>query len=177
MSRCPVIEKYSYIIEEVRVICLRPYIQFDQGHAVIPSVVMATFDYVSASLERRLLASILATPLRGCIYVEICGKVSLSPSSSSSNEEDDVEPVEENGSLRERLNIVWQSTVKLACMNCLFRAIVGLQRKVFSKGGFSLWKIKWTRLKRNFIEGEVSFGSDIEPLFSGMIWLVKCSTN
>ena len=65
---------------------------------------MATFDYVSASLE--LLASVLVTPLRGCIYVEICGKVSLSPSSSSSNEEDDVEPVEENGSLRERLNIV-----------------------------------------------------------------------
>lgn len=140
---------------------------------------MATFDYVSASLERRLLASVLATPLRGCIYVEICGKVSLSPSSSSSNEEDDVEPVEENGSLRERLNIVWQSTVKLACMNCLFRAIVGLQRKVFSKGGFSLWKIKWTRLKRNFIEGKVSssFDCDVEALFAGMIWLVECLTN
>lgn len=68
----------------------------------------------------------VASPLRGC-RVEICEKVSLPPSSSSTTTmRDDVEPVEENGSPRERLNIAWQLTVKLACMNRLFRPAVDL---------------------------------------------------
>lgn len=158
---------FLYIIEEVRGYSPSSlYSIRSKATAVIPSVVMATFDYVSASFERRLL---LATPLRGCFYVEICGKVSLSPSSSSrktmSNQWRRTGPFASDWTSCDNRQWNWRVwtvcfELLLVCKGRYFR------REVFLCGKLS--ELVWNGISSG---GKVSFS------FAGMVWLVKRLTN